>query len=545
MAKDFYYISDIASKGTNTKDDPRALPENQSPKILNMDIRDLGRVITRKGYEIWSKDGNDADLSGSITNVKGRGLLPFYRTYGTNSGEYLLSFLSNGKVYESTADDPTLDEIGTYGTDSGTVRGTIFNNIAIFGNGLSANSVKKYEGGGAIANLGGTPPDTKIFSTLNKCLVTVPTASPRVMQWSDADDPETWGGGIASNTSVPTKDGGDIKAIIESNDQPMALAEYSKHMAEMSFDANDALVRFAFKEKIDKSGGISATGSVQSIVSDYGESVIYLGQQGFGAYGALENFSDKRNPSQISYQINPTLENINYSAVDSVNSEVYNDKYHCLVPIDTATTNNYTFTYFLEHSAWTIYDGWNFSDLKRFRDTNGKEMLIAQDATQAILYRIQNIFSDGGLAYEQAYRTKTWTFGRRVRWDYITIEGSKSLGEDIFVDLYIDDTVEEFKITDDFLIQNAGGGYLGDDWIGDAFIGGVYEGQVSDSKLYRFRARIKPKQRPEGYEMFFEVNNEKNGVGFSLFNYGIKIGDVNDEVARNPNTGGTGFIPNV
>lgn len=544
MAKDFFYISDMCSGGTNTKDDPRGLPENQSPLMLNMDIRDRGRVISRPGYEVWANGANEADLSGSVT-AQGRGLLRYYRTYGTNSGEYLLSFFSNGRAYNSTAADPSLTDLGSFGTDSGAVRGIVYNNTAIFGNGLAGNTVQKYEGGAGIANLGGSPPDSKIFGSINSVLLCVPSASPRVMQWSDAEDPEVWGAGIASNTSIPTKDGGDIKALIEANDQPMALAEYSKHMADMSFDANDLLARFAFKEKVDKSGGCVATGSVQSSVSDSGESVIYLGLDGFGAYGALENFSDKRNPSQISYQIKPTIENVNYSAADVINSEIYKDRYHCLVPVGTSTKNNFAFNQFLETGGWTFYDGWNFADMTKFKGEDGREMLIAQDASSAKLYKIINEFHDDGEGYDQLYRCKTWTFGRRVRWDYINLEGSKSYGKDIYVDVTIDGYTETFRITDDFLLQSSSGGYLGDNWIGDGYIDGSDGEGDQSGTLYRFRVRIKPEQRREGYEMTFDVRNSEANIGFSLFNYGNKIGDVSDEVAKNPYTGGSGYAPKL
>ena len=197
MAEDKTYITitDVASGGVNTKDDPRELATNESPFILNMDIIQKGRVVSRTGYELWGQIGGGA--TGGY-----RGMLTFYRTFGTDSGDYLLSFHSNGNAYKSTNTTPTPATLGAYGTDSGSVRGIVFDNLAVFGNGLAANSVKKYDGTSQ-ANLGGTPQDSKIFGIIGKMLVLAAYAAPKTMYWSDTMDPEQYGSGSAGNAKCP------------------------------------------------------------------------------------------------------------------------------------------------------------------------------------------------------------------------------------------------------------------------------------------------------------------------------------------------------
>jgi len=173
-AKDYFPVTDIGSGGVNSIDDPRELAENESPEITNMDIARKGRVISRTGYEKWGT------ASGVTTGF--RGMLRYYRTFGANNGDYLLSFNSNGNGYVSSVGTPTPASIGAYGTDSGSVRGIVFDNQAIFGNGLSANTIQNWEGTGSSANLGGTPPDAKIFGIVNNSLLAVTEAAPQTIQ---------------------------------------------------------------------------------------------------------------------------------------------------------------------------------------------------------------------------------------------------------------------------------------------------------------------------------------------------------------------------
>ena len=112
----------------------------------------------------------------------------------------------------------------------------------------------------------------------------------------------------------------------------------------------------------------------------------------------------------------------------------------------------------------------SFADITKFRDADGRDQLIAASNGDAQLYKFNKTFSDDGLGYSRAYRSKTWDFGNRVQYEWIDFDGSKSLGKDVFVDVIIDGVSQATrKITDDNLIVGTGGGYIGDNWVGDNY----------------------------------------------------------------------------
>ena len=111
MAKDtdYIYIQDVGSGGLNSRDDSRNLKNNELSYVLNMDISSQGSLMTRYGYELW---GEISGASGGF-----RMLLPYYKPYGTNSGDYLISAHSDGNAYKSTNTTPTPASLGAWGTD--------------------------------------------------------------------------------------------------------------------------------------------------------------------------------------------------------------------------------------------------------------------------------------------------------------------------------------------------------------------------------------------------------------------------------------------
>lgn len=529
----YIFVSDPASGGINSRDDTRELNENESPYILNMDIGNKGKVITRFGYELWG------DLSGSV-GTGFRGSLPFYRTYDTNSGDYFLTFNANGTAYKSTNASPTPSSIGSYGTDSGPVRSIVFNNLAIYGNGLAANTPQKWAGTGSSANLGGTPPDANVWGVINKSLCAVTPAAPSVMNISDINDPEDWTTGIATNTTVGALgDGEDVTAIIEANDSPIVFKQRSKHIADLTFDGSDVLLRIAFKEKKDRSSGAIATGSVISDVNSSGEVVYYLSENGFKGYGALENFNSKRDPADLSAKISNTVAQINFAQAKWINSEKTASNIYWLAPFGAVSQNNSAFVFNKEFQSWTFYNGMPFADVKNFRDTDGRNQLMLVSNNEAKIYKVNRGFSDNGFGYDRAYRSKTWTFGNRLRWKWLDFTGVKTLGSTVYINIVVDTLTYRFKVTDSNLMQGAGGGYIGDNYIGQAYTGGGAYG--SDIPLYRWKGRA---QLPniEGLEIYFTIYNNADGEGWGLNSYGVKYDGLNAEVAFNPRTVGEPYL---
>jgi len=531
MAKDnSIYITDMASQGVNTRDDPREIASNQSPYIENMDIVQKGRVLCRTGYEEWGDTGSTGGM---------RGLLRYKKPYGTNSGDYMLSFGSDGKVYSSTASSPTPSDLGSYGSGTDNpMRGIVYDNIAIFGNGESGNAVKKWDAS-TLADLGGSPPNANVFGTINNCLAVVDPVTPGLLYWSDVGDPENWSGGIASNTSVgPADTGQKVTVITEANDQATVFKEESKFPAEVIFDNVDILARIAFKEKVDSSGGCIAPGSVKSIPNSLGEMIHYLSKKGFQGYGAIENFSGQRNPAELSSDINSAVKTVNFNSADVINSEFTDDRYICIVPFGSATQNTNAFIRHIDFGAWTIYSGMNFADISNFTDTDGSDIIIAASNAEPKLFKFNNEFNDDGFGYNREYLSKIWTYSQPVRWDWIDFEGVKTVGSTIYINIVIDDKVKRFKVTDKNLTKGIGGGYLGSNWTGKAYTGGGAFGTSTPLLPWRGRAKL----GIEGIEIQFSMFNSNADEGWGAKSYRIMPQSLNNDVAKNPRTQNLAYL---
>ena len=502
-------------KGLNTIDDPIALDPGESPYIVNMDITKTAAMQTRFGYELVSTMPAPGPM---------RGLLTYYRTYDTNPGDYLILFHSNGNSYYITNASSTPVLIGAYGTDGGMVRGTVFNNLAIFGNGLPANTVKKWDRT-AMANLGGVPPAANLFGTFGKRLWCNDTQAPTTAYYSEVDDPDT---GIGTNIiNVNVGDGQSVTSFVNNNDMLQVLKENSIYAMKFSFDDTYAMTVPQLQDTVSTQGGCYAPGSAQPVFGY----TYYLSNKAFESYGPSEKRVVADQPLGLSFKIDPTIQNINFAQKDIINSVFNENRYICQVPIATSTVPNYTLIYNenvkrrFGFDNWTVYTGIPALQFANFRDVNKRDQLYFVSHTDEKLYKFNTSFSDNGSGYDRIWRSKTFQFGERTRWKYIDIEGSMAENTTIFIDINTDGiqasgtALNDQKITKaNLVLSPTGEGYIGDNYIGDSYVGAAFVTGVA--AMYKFKKRIYFNSDTNyGYQSWFQLRNQSEGQGWKLNRY--------------------------
>lgn len=503
-SKQLFLIEDF-SPAVNTYDSPLSLADNETPYALNMDLTRKGSLRTRTGYELaFTIDGVTGPL---------RGIMSYYRTYGSNSGDYLLIFHSNGKAYYAQNGSSTVTEIGTYGTDNGMVRGTVFNNLAIYGNGLAANTLQKWEGTGGSSNLGGTPPDVKYFGIFQKRVFAAgDEAAPSKVYYTEADTPETWNTG-SNFINIGIGDGQDVTSLLGHNDFLQVMKDDSIYGVNFSFDSDYNLTVPQQQPIINRAGGSVAPGSAVPVYNN----AYFLSDKGFQGYGVNPVGQDRRAMIALSWKIKNLVEQINLVQRGNINAIYYDDKYMCAAPLGTASINDTIFVYNEIYGGWMIYNNIPALQYAIFRDADRKKQLYFASAYEPKVFRFTNQFSDAGVGYQRTWRSKTFQYGTRTYWDLMVFDGSIVPSTELGLRINVDGRDHNFQIDNTDLIPGSGGsGYIGDHYVGSEYIGGGGSGS-SAPPMYRFRKVIKfPEDVKEGSQMYFELGNSGDGQGWEI-----------------------------
>lgn len=445
----------------------------------------------------------------------------FVQTY-SNKGDYLLLFHNDAHAYSLTNASFTPTDLGSIGADNGMVRGTVFNNLAIFANGLQTNSTKKWDAT-TLANLGGFPKPANQFTVFQKRVFTNDTQTPSNARYCEADDPEVW------NTStnfitIRKGDGDDITAFTANNDSLQVYKDTSVNAVNFSFDNSYNLTVPQQQPITNTAGGVAATGSCLPV---YGYTY-FLSKMGFQSYGPSPDRVVADTPLPLSLKIEPTVTNINLLYRENINSVFYDRKYITSAPLGYSTTNDTQFVYNesikrrFGRDNWVIYKGIPALSFSIFRDTNKKDQLYFCSTLEPKLFRFNTTFSDDGFGYERYWRSKTFQFGERTRWIWLDIEGSMTQNTTIFVDINTDGIQESgFEINSENLLQSTtGSGYIGDSYVGDLYVGGAEAGE--STPLYKFKKRIYlPSTINYGYQSWFQLRNNAEGEGWKINRFRI------------------------
>lgn len=501
-----YVVCSDFTPGLNTLDDPIDLDIGASPAILNMDITKKGKLLARYGYELVSTIG-----TGAI-----RGMQPFYRTYGSNSGDYLVTHSADGNSYYTTAANLTPTLIGAWGTDAGNpVRGATFNNLAIFSEGRGANVMKQWDAT-TLSNVAGSPPQVNVFGVFQKRMFcSGATAAPSRVNYSDVDALTN----IATNfINVTVGDGWDVTAMVSNNDFLQVYKTDTINGINFSFDTSYNLTAPQLQPIVNSQGGAWATDSTQAI---YGNTY-YLSNKGFETYGPSPERITADRPLPLSLQIEPTVKTVNMAYPNSIVSAFFDQKYICAAPLNNSSIANYCFVYNesikrrFGKDNWTMYDNIPASAFVKFRNSKKRDELFFGSALENKIFKFNNSFSDAGHGYKKLWTSKTFKFGERTNYYYLDLEGVKTVGSTIKLLVYTDQKLAQDVIDDaNFVNATLTGAYVGDSLVGLGYVGGGYEG--SESPLYKWKKRFYfPSTVNYGYNMYFLLYNDEDGQGFGL-----------------------------
>lgn len=495
--------------GVNVIDDPITLDPSESPYCINMDITRAGQMITRYGYE------KVCELEGTGGMA---GLLPYYRTYDANSGDYLVFFFG-GNAYYITNEDTTPVLIGSYGSELLTVRGTTYNNVLVFGNSHPSNVVQQFDGT-SITPVPNNPPNGRIFGVyMNTLFIAGVDAAPYNVYYLNPDTQDSY-----SFLPIDIGDGQNVTALVGGQDKMTTFKDDSIHGINRQEIANFNLTIPQVMNMLSSKGGAYVTGSVQPV---YGY-MYFLAKNGFQTYGPSAESINANIPLPLSLKITPLIEQINFAYRDKASSAFFENEYKCAISVGPGgRENNYVFVYNesvkrrFQVDNFVVYKDIPIDQFAVFRNADGKDELYFSSNSAPIIYKFNKSFDDDGLGYERVWRSKTFQYGEKTTWEYLDLYGTKVLGGRIFLRVWADGTVvEDIEINDDNF-QNGSNvdGLIGSNYIGNAYIGsGYYSDVASPMYKWKYRYYFAPQVR-ESYNMYFELYNTGAGEGWSLSKY--------------------------
>lgn len=455
----------------------------------------------------------DGTLQTTVSNDLSKA---FYQEVYRTSGDYLILHASDGNSYYITTTNniPTL--IGTWGIDQGNpVRGTTFNNFAVYSDGSLGNTIVDWNGS-ALGTVVG--PQANIFSVFQKRMFTNNTFSPSAVHYTDTD---SFSNLLTNFINITVGDGWDVTAMVSNNDSLQTYKTDTINGINFSFDNSYNLTIPQQQPITNTQGGIWATDSAQAI---YGYTY-YMSIKGFETYGPSPERIVADRPLPLSLEIDPTFKQINLQFANNIKSVFFDNKYMCGVPLGGSRTVNTIFVYNenvkrrFNRDNWTIYDGIPTGGFAKFRNSKKVDELYFISATEGKLYKFNNTFSDNGFGYNKIWTSKSFKFGERTHYKYIDFEGVMTLNEVITIAVYTDAETASDTIDKSNLISNGiTGNYIGGTYVGNSYIGGGFTG--SSTPLYRFKKRFYfPQNVDEGYLMNFQLSSSLDSAGWGMSRY--------------------------
>jgi hypothetical protein len=423
-------------EGVNSRQVSWLLSENQLADALNMEIDKIGRISTRKG----------AAALGGRTDTPGGGI----EEYVDGNGNAFFSAFWEDNLYKSAgAGDWTRIACGE----------SIASGILHMGAAGRLNGQRAVAYTGVTDDVGARGPlliydvDNDASTLVTEC------GTPRCVAWFQnrywAAEGETlyWseildtaGFSLAGMTlGIEPGNGGDVTALIPSRDltpRMWILKERAVLVLEPRWGSSSAIIPTAGDSldvintnlrTLTLGAGCVATKSARWIPGAEGSDVMFLAQDGFRSLQRAANDVQSGAGFPLSYTIPDWIARINFDHADKAVAAVYDNKYHCAVPMDGATENTHILVYNIATKGWSLLD-WQAVDLNAFR-LKSTDALYFQNAylttdtsvTDAAgdpvyqVYKAYNGLTDPGPTHVKwFYQTRTMVFQqptRQKRWD--------------------------------------------------------------------------------------------------------------------------------
>lgn len=499
------------TRSLNTLDSPQRLQEDESPMMINAEIRRFGTVAKREGYRLI------ANTAGTATNPI-VGLKKYKKMNGTGAGEYLCIF-QNGHLYTKLKGSDTLTDQGAYTTTDVTakVSAVVFLDTLVFCDGYST-TLWKWDAVTAPSAVASSPNASFLIVGNQTLIASGEIASPSKVYWSNVDSFTNWTTGVAGSINVSHDDGEKVTGLSMHQDKIICFKESAKYVLTIAYDTNGLPTGYRQQDTYEKSDGAI---SHHSISPDYGVT-LHFGKRGLQSYGTQLNYPDRQTTQNLSKKIIDITRNYNRDKSEQACSKIFNDQYY-LSFASNASWNNTFLLYNLQDRmyGWTLWHPIEANCFEIFGDGQGDDELYFGSSTSNALYKfpkeITFIDREGSTerAIEFYYRSPTYV---------IAVKPDEQVhGYDAFVSGYItsphESTVrfvvdggkqsQEFTIDDNDIVDPSIPYVIGQGIFGQSYFGGIVP-----SFFKRFYKKINLGLNMRDFkEIYFEIENTKSNQG--------------------------------
>lgn len=505
------------AQGLNLFDPAQAIREFQGTIVTSMNPT-LGGVSSRYGYELFN---GDSTKDGGITMLHG-----FKQVDGTKQ----IIFANDDDYYHI----PVTSEIGTawntvgsMGTAVATPHAYTIDNKVIFGTGLVGNIPNKWDGSSfsPISTKANGNNDLLFFEFFQgqdfaALFGAGDPTKPSRLYYSDANDPDNWGSGSAGFIDIAADDGYEITGLKTQGNQLIVYKNKHRYYISTFYESNTGLYGVRVSPFRDNSGGSIAHDTIKAL---FNGDIVSLAQKGIGlqSIGKLQAADGSLVPKELSRDIMPLFDQVNWSQAHKAKAEVFDRKIWLAAPFGASqTTNNYVFVYHIDMEAWSVIPNLPIASWLVFEDEDGNEALYAGSADVAQIYKFNtNIFTDNGELIQNRFRTGRLNLGTIADFEDLEVVvtgGFKQQGDELTMTFVVDGIQNEYTIDDEFLLsQSDGSGFIGGDYIAEEYLGA---GRAASTKLRWLAVLLVSQEQRKALEIEIQIENENIGANFD-FNY--------------------------
>ena len=348
-----FILESPGAGGANEKVSGSLIDNNQSARpnsstlpLLNVHTNDIGDVVQRNGYTVYS---GPLTTSTYITGL--------YQYRKLNGNKYDLACGDDGSTKHiwdiSTPGSPS-DIIG-----AATITSDSLYSFCVLADTLiittdARNTPLKWTGSGNVASLGGSPPSGKYcIEFSNYAFIANTSANPERVYWSNLYTPETWTGTDFYRLS------GECTGLGKSQDNLFLFTRKGIVLAKYT---GDSLLPFSF-DALDTEIGCSGPFSIVNALG----TIFWVGNDAH--IYKLNGFV----PERVTEIIPTTISEINASALNRCVSVDHRElgQLWFFYPKDSGTTNNFVIAYDYLNNQIYFYDNIDANCVANFQSSSG------------------------------------------------------------------------------------------------------------------------------------------------------------------------------
>ena len=408
------------------RDDPQVIPDLFAQNIENF--------ITRNRGELEMRDGLTArGTSPSATNL---GAATVYFANGVKHMVRVLNGAANTSKFQYSENGITWTDITSGGSRTSNLKWVFVqanNNLY----GVNGTDTPIKYNGSAISTVSAIPNGTAIEWHKNFLWVIGVAATPDRLYFSNANDPETWGGSDFINVNL-----GDASPGVGLKGSPGSIASgvggrlYVGKARSMWYLTGTSSTNFAI-QPLTYEHGVASHESMISVKND----TWCIDENGNirGLYRTTEDNPFSANRSDV---ISTTIAGLNRAALSKATAVYTSDNFAMFfVPYGVGDYNSLVLVFDTQANngkgGWIKFTGWNIARAVIFNDGTPKLFLFDARTNNGQAYEWTGT-SDNGSAIRAIYETKIYDHGsaeRRKKWRF-AYQFAPSLGA-VNVNFYV------------------------------------------------------------------------------------------------------------